>query len=352
MDLSDALLQIEPPCSKAYKQAGVNWDNVVKPLKSLGLLEQAVIKIAGITGSDNVCIDKRCVAIMCADNGVVAQGVTQSQSEVTAVVTEAFATGQTSVCVMARCVNADIIPVDIGVYRDIAIEGVINKKIMYGTNDMTSGAAMTRAQAVAAIEVGINTVIDLKQQGYNIIVTGEMGIGNTTTSAALASLLLECPVETVTGYGAGLSNEGLNKKIAVIKQAIALNKPDKNDMPDILSKVGGLDIAGLVGVYIGGAVCHIPIVMDGVISAVAALIASKLNPLCKEYMIPSHCSKEPAGRLLLEALSFKPLITAEMCLGEGTGGVAALSLIDMALAVYHDTYKFGEAPIEKYEELH
>ncbi|WMJ22044.1 nicotinate-nucleotide--dimethylbenzimidazole phosphoribosyltransferase [Paludicola sp. MB14-C6] len=351
MTLSEALTKIEEPSKDAIAKAINRWDNIAKPLKSLGLLESTIVKIAGIQKTPNVNIDKRCVAVMCADNGVVAQGVTQSPSEITAVVTENFAKGCTSVCIMAKSANADVIPIDIGVYRDVNVSGVINKKVMYGTNDMTQMPAMTREQAVKAIEVGINTVIELKEKGYKIIATGEMGIGNTTTSAAITSVLLSLPVEYVTGVGAGLTSDGLKRKINAIKKAIEVNQPNKNDPIDVLAKVGGLDIAGIVGLYIGGAVCNIPIMIDGVISAVGAIIALKLSERCKHYMIVSHVSKEPAGKLLLEELGFKPLLTCEMCLGEGTGAVAALPVIDMGLAVYNNTYTFEDAEIEKYEDL-
>lgn len=351
MTLNEALLKIEAPCHQAAEQASAKWDRIAKPLHSLGLLEKAVIRIAGMIGSPHVILDKRSVVVMCADNGVVAQGVTQSDSEVTAVVTENLAKGGTCVCAMARCANMEVVPIDVGIYRDILTEGVLQKKVMYGTNDITKTAAMTRAQAIQAIEVGINTVAELKEKGCKIIATGEMGIGNTTTSAAIASVLLNLPVEEVTGVGAGLSSAGLTRKINAIKKAIEVNKPDQNDPIDVLAKVGGLDIAGIVGLFIGGAACKLPIMIDGVISTVAALLAVEIKAECRAYMLPSHVSKEPSGKLLLDKLSFLPLITCEMCLGEGTGAVAALSLIDMALAVYNDSYQFDEAAIEQYEDL-
>ena len=351
MTLDEAIIKIEKPCQTSINQAWKQWDSLAKPLRSLGLLEKTIVKIAGVVGSPRVVLDKRAVVVMCADNGVVAQGVTQSESEITAIVTENLAKGATSVCVMARCAHMDVIPVDVGICRDIQVEGVWNKKVMYGTNDMTQMPAMTKEQAIQAIEVGINTVITLKEQGYQIIATGEMGIGNTTTSSAIASVLLSLPVETVTGVGAGLSNSGLDRKVNAIRTAISHNQPDKDDPIDVLSKVGGLDIAGIVGLFIGGAVCHIPIMVDGVISAIAALLAWKIVPDSSGYMIASHVSKEPAGKRILDELSFLPLITCEMCLGEGTGAVGALPLIDMALAVYNDSYKFSDASIEQYEDL-
>lgn len=351
MKLEEAIAAIRPPCREAEKKAQARWDSIAKPLKSLGLLEQTVVRLAGIYRTDRVQVEKRCVVPMCADNGVVAQGVTQTGREVTAIVTENFAKGDSTVCCMARCVHADVIPVDIGVYRDVNHPGVWNYKIMYGTNDMTQMPAMTRAQAQQAIEAGIEVAGALKERGYQIIATGEMGIGNTTTSAALASVLFDLPAEEVTGVGAGLSSEGLKRKIKAVQQAIACNCPDKSDPLDALSKVGGLDIAGMVGTYIGGAAYGLPVMIDGVISAVAAVLAARIAPLCREYMIPTHQSKEPAGKLLLDYLNFRPLLTCDMCLGEGTGAVTALSVIDVALSVYHGMCTFEDVAIEQYKEL-
>ncbi len=349
--LTERLKGIGTPDEAAAQRAQERWDNIAKPLRSLGRLEQAVVRIAGITGSENVVLDKRCVVPMCADNGVVAQGVTQTGSEVTAVVTKNFARGDSSVCCMARSVHADVIPVDIGVQTDIEEPGVWNRKVMYGTNDMTQSPAMSREQAEDAILVGMDVVRQLAQDGYQVIATGEMGIGNTTTSAAVASVLLGVPPKTVTGTGAGLSNEGLRRKIAAIEKAIALHRPDPSDPIDVLSKVGGLDIAGMIGTYLGGALYRVPVLIDGVISAVAALLACRICPACHAFMLPTHVSKEPAGQMLLDALQFQPLLTCEMCLGEGTGAVAALALLDVALAVYHGMCTFEETDIEKYEVL-
>ena len=349
--LTDTIRSIGPASAEAEQRARQRWDSIAKPLRSLGKLETAVCRIAGILGTEQVTLEKRCVVPMCADNGVVAQGVTQTGSEVTAIVTENFARGDSSVCCMARCVHADVIPVDIGVARDLTVPGVWNRKIRYGTADMTQTAAMTREEAVRGVETGIQVVEELKKQGYRIIATGEMGIGNTTTSSALASLLLGLPVERVTGFGAGLSNEGLTRKVAAIQQAIALNRPDPGDPLDMLAKVGGLDIAGMVGIYLGCAAHKIPVLIDGMISAVAALLAVRMAPLSRQAMLPSHVSKEPAGKILLDALAFEPLLTCDMCLGEGTGGIAALGLIDMALAVYHGMCTFDETEIEPYQDL-
>lgn len=202
-----------------------------------------------------------------------------------------------------------------------------------------------------AVYTGIEVIARLKKQGYKLFATGEMGIGNTTTSSAMASVLLDCPVEEVTGRGAGLSSDGLSRKIAAIKRAIDVNKPDPADILDVLSKIGGLDIAGLVGLYIGAAALRVPIVMDGFISCVAALAAVRLAPVCREYMFPSHCSAEPAGKRLLDALGMDAYIHANMCLGEGTGAVTAFHLFDTALAAYEKIPEFEAVHIEAYEHL-
>lgn len=349
--MEEAVAAIEPLDEGAMERSRKRWDSIAKPLKSLGLLETAVIRLAGIFQTEKVSLGKRCVVPMCADNGVVAQGVTQTGSEVTAIVTENFARGDSSVCCMARRAGADVIPVDIGVARDLTVPGIWNYKIRYGTSDMTQGPAMTREEAARAVEIGITVVEKLKEQGYRIIATGEMGIGNTTTSAAVASVLFGWPVEEVTGPGAGLSGEGIKRKMNAIHKAINLNRPDPKDPMDVLSKVGGFDLAGLVGLYLGGARHRVPIMIDGMISAVAAALAWKIAPLSREYMIPTHVSKEPSGMKLLQALEMRPMLTCDMCLGEGTGAIAALPLLDMALSVYDGMCTFSETNIEQYEEL-
>lgn len=349
--LEYVLKSIKPLDKKEMLLAKKRWNSIAKPLNSLGLLEDVIVKIAGITRDCNVNLDKRAVVVMCADNGVVEEGVSQSGQEITAIVTENFIKGNTTVALMSKVANVDIIPVDIGVYKDIDVKGVINKKLMYGTKNFTKEPAMTKEVAVKAIEIGINMVKELKEKGYRIIATGEMGIGNTTTSSAMTAVLLEKAVEEVTGRGAGLSTVGLNKKINAIKKAIEINKPDKDDAIDVLSKIGGLDIAGLTGVFIGGAAYNIPIIVDGFISSVAALTAVKICPMVKEYLIGSHLSKEPASLALTEYLDLKSFINCNMCLGEGTGAVSIIPLLDMALEVYNKMSTFDEIEVEEYKPL-
>lgn len=351
MTLEETLLQITPPDAAAMEQAWRRWDSIAKPLRSLGLLEGAVVKLAGMKRGKNIEIQNPCVIVMCADNGVVAEGVTQAAQEVTAVVTENFTTGATSVCRMAQVAGAAVVPVDIGVARDISASGLVVKKVAYGTKNMVNGPAMTREQAVQAIEVGINTTAELAARGYDLFATGEMGIGNTTTSSAVTAVLLRKSVSDVTGRGAGLTSEGVKRKIAVIRQAISVNRPDPNDVLDTVAKVGGFDIAGLIGVFLGGAALRLPVVVDGFISAVAALCAVRLCPAAAGYLLPSHTSNEPAGGLLLQELGLEPFLSCGMCLGEGTGAVAALPILKMACKVYNDMSTFSEIEIEEYKPL-
>ncbi len=345
------IYMINPSDKYAEKAAHNRWNSIAKPLGSLGLLETAVEKIAAIHGTENVDIHKRTVVVMCADNGVVCEGVTQSDSSITSVCTNAIANGTSNINAIAKTFRADVLAVDIGINRDIDNPKLLSRKIAYGTNNIAVGAAMTTEQAEQAICTGMNIVCDLKAAGVKIIVTGEMGIGNTTTASALSSVLLNLPPRQVTGRGAGLDSARLEHKISVIERAISVNNPDKNNPIDLLSKLGGFDIAGMVGLFLGGAYYHIPVVIDGVISAVAAVLACKINPLTAEYMLPSHVSAEPAGRMLLESIGLKPLITAEMRLGEGTGGVMLLPLLDGALSVYNNAHRFDDISIERYKEL-
>lgn len=328
--------------------AQTHWDSLAKPLGSLGLLEQAVTKIAGLTGNANVRLDKRAVLVFCADNGVVKEGVTQAGSDITSLVAGNIARGNASVCRMAAVAHADVIPIDMGMAKRSETPGLIDRRIAPGTESITLGPAMTRQQALQAIQIGMELMKMQKGQGYTIFATGEMGIGNTTTSSAIASVLLGKSVAKVTGRGAGLTDTGLQRKIDVIEHAITVNSPDPNDALDVLSKLGGFDIAGMTGVFLGGALYRVPILIDGFISAVSALVATRLCPASTCAMLSSHVSAEPAGSMVLESLGFCPLITAKMRLGEGTGAVAALPLLDMALAVYHGMSTFSDIGMGRY----
>ena len=349
-ELKQRIREIQPADQKSMEAVAAHWKTVGKPLYSLGKLEEAVIRMAGIRGKADYTIEKKGLVIMCADNGVVAEGVTQTGQEVTAIVAENFTRRATSVCLMAEIAGADLFPVDIGMASDVPAVTKPEYKVMYGTKDMLYEPAMTREQAAKAVLTGIHIVEKLAGQGYDLLATGEMGIGNTTTSSAVAAVLLGREVEEVTGRGAGLSSEGLNRKVDVIRRSIKLHQPDKEEVLDVLSKVGGLDIAGLAGVFIGGALYHIPVIIDGFISSVAALCAARLCPVAADYMMPSHKSGEPAGGMMLEALGLSPFIDCNMSLGEGSGAVAVIPLLEMGLSVYREMSTFDEIHVEQYKE--
>ncbi|MBQ5331919.1 MAG: nicotinate-nucleotide--dimethylbenzimidazole phosphoribosyltransferase [Oscillospiraceae bacterium] len=347
----DRIKMIVPADMEAGQRAADKWNGVAKPLHSLGQLEDMVIKLAGIFGSEKFLIDKRCAVPMCADNGVVCEGISQTDSSVTSIVAKAMAEGSSNINLMAKTAGAEVFPVDIGIKGELRVDGLINRRIADGTGNIAVGPAMSLMQAEQAICVGIDMVRDLKDRGYKIIVTGEMGIGNTTTSSAIASVLLGLDPAEVTGRGAGLDSDGLKRKIEVVRRSIETNRPDKSDPMDILSKLGGFDIAGMTGLFLGGAVYHIPIIIDGFISAVSAALAALICPISKDYMLCSHVSREPAGRKMLGLLGFEPSITAGLCLGEGTGGILLLPMLDAALAVYDSEHIFDNLPMEKYKEL-
>lgn len=348
MKLKETLSLIKEIDVKAIKDCRQRWDSIAKPLQSLGRLEDAVEKIAGIVASNDVNLDKKAHIVMCADNGVIEEGVSQSGSEVTAIVANNLLEVKSSVSIMCKMMGVKLFPVDIGMCSDSKI---IQRKIAYGTKNFAKEPAMTRDEAVKAIEVGINLVKDIVDQGYKIIGTGEMGIGNTTTSSAVAAVLTGASVESVTGKGAGLTTDGLNRKIKVIKDAIELHKPDKNDPIDVLAKIGGFDIAGLVGVFIGGAAYRIPVVIDGFISSVAALIAVRMDERIRDYIFASHLSSEPACNLLLNELDLKAFLNCEMRLGEGTGAVALFPILDIAVEIYNKMSTFDQINLDAYEEL-
>lgn len=355
MTLKDQLKEVKGPDSQAMSEARIRWNQVAKPLYSLGILEDDIVKIAGIYGSADINLGKKALIIMCADNGVVEEGITQTGQEVTAVVTENITKGNSCVCIMAEQAGVDVYPVDIGVAAGLAGSGgrypLVSRKIAYGTKNFCLQAAMTRDEAVRAVNTGIELVEELKSDGYRLIATGEMGIGNTTTSSAVASVLLKKPAELMTGRGAGLSDSGLEQKIKVIRDGISMHRPDPEDGLDVLSKVGGFDLAGLAGVFLGGAIHRIPVVIDGFISGTAALAAAAICPAVKDYMLASHVSAEPAGKLVLDALGLEPVIQGRMCLGEGTGAVSFIPLLAMAEAVYAGMSTFREIEIEEYKPL-
>lgn len=347
-DLEQVIRQIRPLDEHAMEQAKKQWNSIAKPLHSLGKLEEHIIRIAGITGDPDMKIEEKALIVMCADNGVVEEGVTQTGQEVTAIVAENFLSGETSAAIMCKKAGARILPIDIGMAGKTKVP---DYKVACGTRNFAKEPAMTREQALQSILTGVRIVEEQKRAGVELLATGEMGIGNTTTSSAVLAALLQIDPEKVTGRGAGLTSAGLSRKIQVIRQALALHKPDANDPVDVLAKVGGFDIGGLAGVYLGAAKMRLPVLIDGFISGTAALLACRLCPEAKEYMIASHKSKEPGMQILLEALGLSASLDCDMCLGEGTGAVAFFPVLDMAAAVYRQMSTFADIQVEEYQEL-
>lgn len=348
MELEQLILKITPSDKEAYEQCIRHFDHIAKPVGSLGKLETLLARIAGALGTPWMDISKKCVLVFCADNGVLAQGVAQSTHEVTTAIANSLVRKTTSVNAMASACGADVFPIDMGMIDHV--EGLFPHSIAHGTKDMTLEPAMTRAQAEQAILTGIELVRQRKEEGYGLIATGEAGIGNTTTSSAVVSVLLNIPVKKVTGRGSGLSDEGLLRKQQAIEKAIQVNAPDPFDVLDVLSKVGGFDIAGMTGAFLGGALYHVPVIMDGFISGAAALCAIRLCPAAADYILPSHVSAEPAAQLLMDALGFEPILNADLRLGEGTGAVALMPLLDLAFSVYQNAASFDDIHVEAYQK--
>lgn len=337
---------IKPAYQDTMKEAAARLDKLVKPIGSLGKLEDLAVKISGITGKQKNSFEKKVTIIMAADNGVVEEGVSAAPQEVTALMAVNFLKGITGVCVLSKHAGADIRVVDIGIASDLEYPGLINRKIRKGTYNIAKGPAMSREEAVQAIETGIEMVSQLVNEGYSLFGTGEMGIGNTSTSSAVTMAFLGCSAEDAVGKGVGLTEEGYKNKKAVIDRAVKLNNPDPNDPIDVLSKVGGFDIAGMTGCFLGAAYHRVPIVVDGFISAAAALAAYKINPLVKDFIIPSHCSDEPGYKLAMGEIGLKPMLDLNMRLGEGSGCPLAFNIIEAAEAVISDMATFEEAMIQ------
>ncbi len=342
-------LSVDRIDKKIYKRVLKNWDMVAKPLGGMGKFETLTAQIGGILGTDEMDISKKAVIIMCSDNGIVEEGISQTGQEVTRAVAVQMAKGASPVGKMAKVIKADTIPIDIGINCKEKIQGVMDKKIRCGTRNFKKEPAMTKEEAVRAIFTGIEVAAQCKEKGYHILATGEMGIGNTTTSSAVIAALLQCDVKEVTGRGAGLRDEKVAHKQQVIKEAIEKYGLKGGDPFRVLETVGGFDIGGLAGVCIGGGIFHIPIVLDGVISMAAALLAQKIVQGVTQYLIPSHRGKEPAVERIMKELNLEPVINGEMAVGEGTGAVMMLSLLDMALQVYNKRTTFSDIHVKQYE---
>ena len=350
-------IRIEEPSPLIYERAKDRFDSLAKPIDGLGRFEDIICRIAAIQGKDIPDISNKCLVIMCSDNGVVCEGVSQTEKSVTASVAAMMGKNMSTVGAMTASYPIRVIPVDIGIDSEVHIEGVLDRKIARGTGNILKEPAMTRQMCLDAIQTGIDIVRSCSREGFDIIATGEMGIGNTTSSTALFCALTGRDIIGATGRGAGLSDEGLARKIDVITAALKHHGFD--DCPDIpggeyalsaLTAVGGLDIAGLAGVFIGGALYRIPVVIDGAISAVAALAAYYMVRGCEKYMIASHKGRE-ACTTALDIMQLAPVIDADMALGEGTGAVMLFPVLDMVMSFFASGTRFEETDIDGYKRF-
>ena len=348
MAIKDWTDKIMPPDAAAMEEARRRQAQLAKPPGSLGRLEELSVQLAGITGRVHNTIKKKHLLVFAADNGVVDEGVSSAPRSVTLSQTVNLTRGKTGAATLCRHFGCAITVCDVGVAADIREKAVLNRKIAYGTGNIARGSAMTREECERAVLTGIELAA---QTDADVLVVGEMGIGNTTTSSAVLAVLLGADVEAVTGRGGGVTDEAFAKKKAVIQKAIAINAPDRNDALDVLAKVGGFDLAAMCGAFLGAAATRRPVVIDGLISAVAALCACRICPDVIGYMIPSHKSAEPAAIKIMEELGLTAVLDCGMRLGEGSGAVTLFPVIDMAAAVYNKAAVFEDINVEQYRRL-
>ena len=334
------------PTDKTAMQAAQLWlDGLVKPPGSLGELETIAARLSAVSGQMYYDISKRCVIIMASDNGVAEEGISLAPQSITLAQTMNFTKGITGVGVLAKQFNTDLIVVDVGINGNIEHPAIKNKKIRHGTRNILKQAAMTHEEAAQSITTGIETSIEAVENGYKLIGAGEMGIGNTTTSAAVLCALTDTTPEQATGKGAGLNNDAHRCKIEIIQTALARNKPDPSNPLDVLAKVGGFDIAAMAGVFIGAAYMRVPVVIDGFISIVAALAAARLAPLAREYMFASHASFEQGYKYAARSLGIEPCLHLNMRFGEGSGCPLMFAIMDGACAIMRDMGTFEQSGI-------
>ena len=337
--------------SDLMQKAQGRLDNLTKPQGSLGRLEELAKQIVGITGDISPELKKKSIIIMTADHGVAVEGVSAYPREVTLQMVYNFLSGGAAINVLARHIGAEVLVVDMGVASDIKEHSLlVYKKVGYGTKNITEGPAMTDEQALESVQSGIEIAEMIIKKGYNIIGTGDMGIGNTTASSAIAACICKVNVESVTGYGTGINEKELVKKINTIKKAISLNKPDNCNGFDVLAKIGGFEIGGIAGVILGCAANKIPVVIDGFISGAGALIAAAIAPDSKNFMIASHSSVEKGHRIVLEKLRLKPLFNFDMRLGEGTGAALGINIAEASVKILNEMATFNQAGVSEKNE--
>ena len=348
--IEDVISGIEPLYEDSMKAAKERQDQLTKPRSSLGMLEEISIQVAGITKDPLPKIDNKVIVTMAADHGVADEGISAYPKEVTPQMVYNFIGGGAAINVLSRLVGAKVVVVDMGVSSDLdANPKLVNKKIGYGTKNIAKEPAMTYDDAIRSIEAGIEAFECEFANGLKIVGTGDMGIGNTTPSSAIAAVICGVDVTNVTGRGTGIDDNALENKIKTIKTAIDINKPNPKDPIDVLSKVGGFEIGGLAGVILAGAKNRVPVVIDGFISGAAALIATELAPIAKDYIIASHRSVEAGHKIMLDHMGIKPILDLNLRLGEGTGAALAMNVVEAGVKILCEMATFSEAGVS--EEL-
>jgi nicotinate-nucleotide--dimethylbenzimidazole phosphoribosyltransferase len=328
------------------EEAQKRLDNLTKPQGSLGRLEEFARRIVAITGDMMPVLDRKVIFTFAGDHGIASEGVSAYPKEVTPQMVFNFLRGGAGINVLARQAGADVVVVDIGVDYDFGdVAGLVSRKVVHGTANMSKGPAMTRQQAEQCLQVGIDLAREYAKKGYRIFGTGDMGIGNTTPSSAIASVLTGTPVADVTGRGTGITDESLKNKIKVIKESIALNRPDPKHPIDVLAKVGGAEIGGIAGLILGAASEHIPVVVDGFISTAGAMIACEMEPKTADYLFAGHSSVEIGQRSMLKKMGLSPILDLNLRLGEGTGAALAMMMIEAGARIYREMATFGEAGV-------
>lgn len=343
--LEETLARVGELDAGAMKAAQSRLDRLTKPPGSLGVLEELAVKVAGITGNPMPVIRDKVVVVMAGDHGVTKEGVSAYPSEVTPQMVENFLRGGAAINVLARQAGARVVVVDAGVAADLEHPGLLSRKVRRGTSSIAEGPAMSRAEAVATLEMGIALAEEEAAQGMDLAATGDMGIGNTTPSSTILAAFSGYPLHRIVGRGTGIDDQRLARKVETIRRALAVNRPDPRDAVDVLARVGGLEIAGLAGFIVGAAARRVPVVLDGFISGAAALVASRLCPPARDYMIASHVSQEPGHRLLLDLIDLQPMLQMRMRLGEGTGATLAFHLVEAAVRIMREMATFQEAGV-------
>ncbi|GAA3641281.1 nicotinate-nucleotide--dimethylbenzimidazole phosphoribosyltransferase [Asaccharospora irregularis] len=333
---------IYPLDKSSMEKAKKRLDRLIKPKGSLGKMEDICMQLAGIYEQKEFDTSKKVIIAFAGDHGVYEEGVAPDPQDITVLQFPNFTKGLCGVGVISKFVGADVVAVDVGINCDKRLEGVLDYKIRKGTSNMAKGPAMSREEAIRSLEIGIEVSEECIKKDYKIIGIGEMGIANTTPSTAIVSVICGCKPEEITGIGAGLKKERLEHKAQVIKRAIELNNPNPTDGIDVLAKVGGFEIGAMAGVILGCSANRIPVVIDGFISYAAALIAYKINPKCKEYMIASHMSAEQGTQKALEILKLSPILNMDMRLGEGSGAALAFNIIEASNYTYKNMATFDE----------